>query len=502
LIYRVSRRRTGFNFAWKRSIIDTMNAASQPSTPPDSSLIERFAKIVGDRYALRHADEINPYLIERRDLFHGQTSIVLRPGTVDEVAAVIRLANETRTPVVPQGGNTGLVGGQVPDASGTAIILSLSRLDKVRSVDPEKDAMIAEAGVILADAQAAADAADRLFPLSLASEGSCEIGGNVSTNAGGTAVLAYGNTRELVLGLEVVLASGEIWNGLRTLRKDNTGYDLKNLFIGAEGTLGIVTTAALKLFPKPRGLGTALIGLASPEAALAVLHRAKAIAGHALTSFELMSRRSIDFVLAHLPGSRDPLAGQHDWYVLLEVSSGRSDTEARDLVEAIFVDASEAGLVEDGMMAETIEQARALWDIRHAIPDMQGFEGGSIKHDVSVPVDAMPELIARGIERVTAMIPGIRPVPFGHVGDGNIHFNFTQPEGMDKAAFLARWEEVNAAVHEIVGELGGSISAEHGIGQLKRALLPQFKSAVEIDLMRKIKATLDPNGILNPGKVL
>jgi FAD/FMN-containing dehydrogenase len=479
-----------------------MNVPPASSTLPDPALLDRFADIVGEGYALRQADDISPYLKERRDLFHGRTSIVLRPGTVDEVAAIVRVAKETRTPIVPQGGNTGLVGGQVPDDSGGEVIVSLSRLDKVRSVDPEKDAMIVEAGVILADAQAAADAADRLFPLSLAAEGSCEIGGNISTNAGGTAVLAYGNTRELVLGLEVVLASGKVWNGLRTLRKDNTGYDLKNLFIGAEGTLGIVTAAALKLFPKPRGFGTALIGLASPETALALLHRAKAIAGHALTSFELMSRRCIDYVIAHLPGSRDPLAGRHDWYVLLEVSSGRSDSEARDLVEAIFVDASEAGLIEDGMRAETIEQARALWEIRHAIPDMQGFEGGSIKHDVSVPVDAVPELIARGIARVTAMIPGIRPVPFGHVGDGNIHFNFTQPEGVDKAEFLARWEEVNAAVHEIVADLGGSISAEHGIGQLKRALLPQFKDAVELELMRKIKATLDPNGILNPGKVL
>jgi FAD/FMN-containing dehydrogenase len=479
-----------------------MNPPTPSSAPPGPELIDRFVNIVGERYAVRRTEDISPYLKERRDLFHGRTSIVLRPGSVDEVAAIVRLANETLTPIVPQGGNTGLVGGQVPDESGAEVVVSLSRLDQIRSVDPQADAMIAEAGVILADAQAAADAADRLFPLSLASEGSCEIGGNVSTNAGGTAVLAYGNTRELVLGLEVVLASGEIWHGLRTLRKDNTGYDLKNLFIGAEGTLGIVTAAALKLFPKPRGLGTALIGLASPETALEVLHRAKAIAGHALTSFELMSRRSIEFVLAHLPGSRDPLAGLHEWYVLLEVSSGRSDDEARNLVEAIFADAAEAGLVEDGTMAETIEQSRALWDIRHAIPDMQGLEGGSIKHDVSVPVDAVPELISRGIARVTAMIPGVRPVPFGHVGDGNIHFNFTQPEGMDKAAFLARWEEVNAAIHEIVSDLGGSISAEHGIGQLKRKLLPQFKGAVELELMRKIKAAFDPKDILNPGKVL
>ena len=479
-----------------------MNTPLASTAPLADNLIERFVNIVGPQYALRQTNDIAPYLIEPRDLFHGRAPIVLRPGTVDEVAAIARLANETRTPIVPQGGNTGLVGGQVPDASGSEIIVSLSRLNRVRSVDPAADAMIVEAGVILAEAQAAADAAERLFPLSLAAEGSCQIGGNISTNAGGTAVLAYGNTRDLVLGLEVVLASGEVWNGLRTLRKDNTGYDLKNLFIGAEGTLGIVTAAAVKLFPKPRGVGTALVGLRNPEAALALFHRARAIAGHALTSFELMSRLGLDFVVRHLPGARDPLASPHDWYVLLEISSGRSDVDARDIVEAIFVDGVEAGLIEDGTRAETLEQARAIWHLRHGLPNVQGFEGGSIKHDVSVPVAAVPELIARGTARVLTMIPGVRPVPFGHLGDGNIHFNFTQPVDMDKAAFLDLWIDVNAAVHEIVGELGGSISAEHGIGQLKRALLPQFKGSVELDLMRKIKATLDPNGILNPGKVL
>jgi FAD/FMN-containing dehydrogenase len=476
-----------------------MNA---PAAPLSGDLVDRFAAIVGAKYAIRDPRDIAPYLEERRELFHGRTSVVLRPGTVDEVAAILKLANETETPVVPQGGNTGLVGGQVPDASGAEIIVSLSRLNRVRSVEPAADAMIVEAGVILADAQAAADKADRLFPLSLASEGSCQIGGNLSTNAGGTAVLAYGNSRELVLGLEVVLASGEVWNGLRTLRKDNTGYDLKNLFIGAEGTLGIITAAALKLFPKPRGVGTALIGVSSPEAALQLLHRARGIAGHALTSFELMARLGVEFVLRHLPGARDPMASPHDWYVLVEVSSGRSDEEARDLVEAIFVAGLKAGLIEDGVRAEALEQAHAIWQIRHAIPDVQKFEGGSIKHDVSVPVDAVPELIARGTAKVIDMVPGVRPCPFGHVGDGNIHFNFTQPLEMDKQAFLDRWEEVNAAVHEIVRDLGGSISAEHGIGQLKRPLLPHFKGAVELELMRKIKAALDPKGILNPGKVL
>ncbi len=476
-----------------------MNA---PSPSLASDLIDRFAAIVGPGYALRGAQEIVPFLTEPRDLFHGRTSLVLRPGSVEEVAAIVRLANETRTPIVPQGGNTGLVGGQVPDASGAAIIVSLSRLNRVRKVDPGADAMIVEAGVILADAQAAAAKADRLFPLSLAAEGSAQIGGNLSTNAGGTAVLAYGNSRDLVLGLEVVLASGEVWNGLRTLRKDNTGYDLKNLFIGAEGTLGIITAAALKLFPRPRGVGTAFVGVADPDAALALFHRARAKAGQSLTSFEIMSRLCVDFVFRHLPGTRDPLTGRHNWYVLFEISSGSSDADARALVEAIFAEGAGAGLIEDGVLAETIEQARALWHIRHGIPDVQKFEGGSIKHDVSVPVAAVPELLRRGIARMAEFMPGARPVPFGHIGDGNMHFNFTQPPDMDKQAFLARWQDVNALIHEIVGELGGSVSAEHGIGQLKRALLPQFKSQVELEMMRKIKAALDPNGIFNPGKVL
>jgi len=479
-----------------------MKTPPPPPSPPDGNLIDRFTDIVGARYSLRQADDIAPYLVEPRDKFGGIAAMVLRPGSVEEVAAIAKLANQTCTPIVPQGGNTGLVGGQVPDSSGTAILVSLSRLDKVRSVDPAVNAMIVEGGVILIDAQAAAKSVDRLFPLSLAAEGSCEIGGNIATNAGGTAVLAYGNTRDLVLGLEVVLASGEIWNGLRTLRKDNTGYDLKNLFVGAEGTLGIITAAALKLYPNPRGVGTAFIGLKSPEAALTLFHRARAIAGQSLTSFELMSRLGVEFVLDHLPGARDPLAGHHDWYALIEISSGRSDAEARDLVEAIFIDGAEAGIVDDGTRAETIDQSQAIWQIRHALPNVQSLEGGSIKHDVSVPMAAIPELIARGSARVVAMVPGTRPVPFGHIGDGNIHFNFSQPPDMDKSAFLERWEEVNAAIHGIVGELGGSISAEHGIGQLKRPLLPQFKSAIELDLMRKIKATLDPNGILNPGKVL
>ena len=469
---------------------------------PPTNLIERFAAIVGKEHALRDAAEIAPYLAEQRERFFGRTPMVLRPGSVAEVAAIARLANETRTAIVPQGGDTGLVGGQIPDQSGSQIVVALARLNRQRALDTDSDTMTVEAGMTLAEAQAAADRADRLFPLSLASEGSCQIGGNLATNAGGTAVLAYGNMRELALGLEVVLPSGEVWEGLRKLRKDNTGYDLRDLFIGAEGTLGIITAAVLKLFPKPRGTSVAFVGVADPTAALKLLRLAKDNAGHALTAFELIPRLGMEVVVRHLAGARDPLAGPHAWYVLFEISSRRSQAEADATVEAIFAEAFDQGLVEDGIRAESLGQANELWRMRHALSDVQKGEGGSIKHDVAVPVSAVPELLARASAAVTAAIPGARPFPFGHLGDGNIHLNISQPVGADKAAFLARWSEVNAIVHGVVTELGGTISAEHGIGVLKRDLLPTVKSPVEMDLMRRLKATLDPNGIMNPGKVL
>ncbi len=472
-----------------------MNAPSPP-------LLDRFAAIVGPAYALREPLAIAPYLIEPRNRFHGATALVLRPGTVAEVSAILRLASETRTAIVPQGGNTGLVGGQVPSPRGDEVIVSLSRLDRIRSVDADSYTMTLDAGVTLAAAQAAAEAAGRLLPLSLASEGSCQIGGNISTNAGGTGVLAYGNMRELVLGLEVVLPSGEVWDGLRTLRKDNTGYDLKDLFIGAEGTLGIVTGAVLKLFAQPRGLSVAFFGVADPAAALALFHVARTHAGGGVTGAEIMSRLGLETVTAFTPGTRDPLAAPHPWYLLLEIASSRSQDDAEALVEAIFADGMEKGLVEDGARSSSIEEAHQFWKLRHALSEVQKHLGGSIKHDVAVPVGNVPELIARSSAAMTAMIPGSRPFPFGHIGDGNIHLNLTQPENMDKAAFLARWEEVNEAVHRIALDLGGTISAEHGIGALKRPLLPGVKGAVEMDLMRKIKATLDPLGIMNPGKVL
>jgi FAD/FMN-containing dehydrogenase len=356
--------------------------------------------------------------------------------------------------------------------------------------------------VILADAQAAADAAGRRFPLSLASEGSCEIGGNLATNAGGTAVIAFGTARELTLGLEVVLASGEIWDGLRTLRKDNTGYDLRDLFVGSEGTLGVITAAVLKLVPKPKGVAVAFLGCESATAAVAVLGLARSTAGSGLTACELIARIGVETAVRHMAGVRDPLAAPHHWYLLVEVASLRSQADAEATLDEIFESAARAGLVADGVRALWEDQARAFWRMRHALSEVQKPEGASLKHDVAVPVAAIPEFLDRASAAALRVAPGARPFPFGHLGDGNIHFNVSQPVGMDPAAFLARAESVSAAVYDVVLALGGTISAEHGIGRAKRDLLVRVKSAVEIDLMRRLKRTLDPNGILNPGKVL
>lgn len=466
-----------------------------------AQVLDRMAGIVGARNIIADPDAMLPYLKEWRDLFRGKATAVVRPGSTEEVAAIVRLAAETGTTLVPQGGNTGLVGGQIPITEGREIILSLQRLDKVRAVDAEGDTMIVEAGVTLQRAQEAAEAAGRLFPLSLASEGTCTIGGNLSTNAGGTAVIAYGNARELCMGLEVVLADGRIWNGLRQLRKDNTGYDLKNLFIGAEGTLGVITAAVLKLFPLPAARATAFLALPGPAEALALLNAAKAGAGGTLTTFELMPRTGLDFVLRHAAGTRDPLSEPSPWYVLMEVSA-QSATGLDEAVESFLGEALESSLITDAVLAGSLEQRKDFWKLREMLSEVQRFEGGSIKHDISVPLHATPDFLARAIATVEAMIPGCRPVPFGHLGDGNIHFNVSQPIGADKEAFLARWDEVNHAVHAIVTEMHGSISAEHGIGRLKRYLLPSVKDPVELALMKTLKATLDPQGILNPGAVL
>jgi D-lactate dehydrogenase (cytochrome) len=454
---------------------------------------------VGERYAITDPAEIGPYLTEERGLYHGRSPLVLRPGSVAEVATILKLANETKTPIVPQGGNTGLVGGQTPHQG--EVLMSLRRLDRIREVDPTSNTMTCEAGVVLLKAQEAAAAAGRLFPLSLGAEGSCTIGGNLSTNAGGTGALAYGVARELVLGLEVVLADGRILNNLRKLKKDNTGYDLRHLFIGAEGTLGIITAAVLKLFPRPRAVETSFIGVPSPHAALALLNLAEERAGGMVTSFELIPRIALEFAVKHAPMCRDPLAGSHAWYVLLELSSQARDG-LRGLMEEILAAGVERTLVEDATIAASLEQTKAFWLLRHHIADTQKYEGGSIKHDVSVPVSTVPDFIVEATAAVEAMIPACRPVPFGHLGDGNIHYNVSQPVGADRASFLAHWDEVNDAVFAIVAKLGGSISAEHGIGVMKRELLPDVKDPVAYELMRKFKHLLDPNGILNPGKVL
>ncbi|MBN8919622.1 MAG: FAD-binding oxidoreductase [Rhizobiales bacterium] len=466
-------------------------APAAPALAPD--LIARFSAIVGGRYAITDAADQQAYLVEQRDLYHGRTPLVLRPGSTAEVAAILKLANETRTAVIPQGGNTGLVGGQVP-SSNREVIVSLKRLDRIREVDATSNTMTCEAGVVLQRAQEAAADADRLFPLSLGAEGSCTIGGNLSSNAGGTGALAYGVARDLVLGLEVVLADGRVLNALGKLKKDNTGYDLRNLFVGAEGTLGIITAAVLKLFPRPRAVTVAFIGLKSPHEALALLAIAQGRAGPAVTSFELMPRLGLDFVLRHAPGTRDPLAAHHPWYVVMELSSA-TDT-IQEVAEDILAKAMEQGLVEDAALAGSVEQCRAFMHLRHVLAEVQRHEGGSIKDDVTVPVALVPQFIDEATAVVEAMVPGCRPL------DGNIHFNVSQPVGGDKAAFLAGWEAMNARVHDIITRMGGSISAEHGIGQLKQHLLPHVKDPVAYSLMQTIKSTLDPNGILNPGKVL
>jgi len=470
------------------------------------TLLDRFAAIVGDAYALRSDADTAPFVAERRGLWAGRTPLVLRPGSVGEVSAILKLATETGTPIVPQGGNTGLVGGQMPDGSGHEIVLSLSRLNRIRELDLTSNTVTVEAGVILHDLREAADDKDRLFPLSLASQGSCQIGGNLSSNAGGVGALAYGVARDLCLGLEVVLPTGEVLDDLRKLKKDNTGYDLKDLFIGAEGTLGVITAAVLKLFPKPKGREVAWVGVGSPEKALALYGMAMEQAGPSLTAFELMSDRTLSFVLKHIPGAVSPIERPYPWYVLMEISSGRSAEDASKLIDSILEDymfsTGDDAAQFDGVMASSLAQAEAFWRLRESMSDAQKPEGVSIKHDISVPVASIPEFIARADKAVQRLAPGARPVCFGHMGDGNLHYNVSQPAGGDGAAFQNLYRAMNDAVHAIVRDLGGSISAEHGIGRMKRDELIATAPPVATDLMRRIKRAFDPAGIMNPGKVV
>lgn len=461
-----------------------------------------IAEVVGPHGLIDSPEEKRPYLREERGRYFGQTPFVVRPASTEEVSRVVALCAQAEVPIVPQGGNTGLVGGSIPHEQGEEILLSLGRMNRIRALDPENFTITVEAGCILQQIQEAAAEVDRLFPLSLGAEGSCQIGGNLSTNAGGVQVLRYGNMRDLVLGLEVVLPDGRIWNGLRSLRKDNTGYDLKQLFIGAEGTLGIITAAVLKLYARPREIVTAFVALRDPEAAVQLLGRCRASSGESVTSFELLPRIALDFAFRHVAGCKDPMAKPHSWYMLIELFGGRERGGLREALEETLMAAYEEGLVADASIAETEAQRADFWRLREGIVEAQRFEGGSIKHDVSVPVSAVPSFIEEASKAVAQACPGIRPVAFGHVGDGNVHFNLSQPEGADTAAFLARWEELTRLVHDIVHRFDGSISAEHGIGRMKREENFRFKSELELEMMRRVKQAFDPGNLMNPGKLL
>ena len=466
------------------------------STPRSPDLIETLAGIVGAGHVLTAPADIAPFVTDWRGRYRGAARCVVRPGDTHEVAAVVKACAAAGVPMVPQGGNTSLCGAATPDDSGGAVVISLSRLNRILAVDPENSTISVQAGCSLATVQAAARDADRLFPLALASEGSCQIGGNLSTNAGGVQVLRYGNTRELTLGLEVVLANGEIWNGLRGLRKDNTGYDLKQLFIGAEGTLGIITAAVLKLFPLPRAQTTCWLSLPDATAAVNLINRAKSAFDARLTAFELISETALGLVLRHIPGTRRLLAPA-PWYVLAEFSD-----VAPAEVEHWLAGCIDSGLATDGVIAQSGAQAEKLWALRENISEAQKIEGVSIKHDIAVPVSRIPQFLDACDKALCAAYPGIRIVAFGHVGDGNLHYNLSKPEAGDNAAFIVSQPAVNAIVHDIVHALNGSISAEHGLGQLKRDEILRYKSPTEMALMRSIKQALDPQGLMNPGKVL
>ncbi|CAB3715577.1 FAD-binding oxidoreductase [Trinickia soli] len=475
---------------------------TQTTSTARDAFVAACRDAIGAAHVLTEPHDTAPFLTDWRRRYTGAACAVLRPGTTQEVAAIVQLANTHRVPLVPQGGNTGLAGGATPDGSGAQAVVSLARLNRIRALDPLNNTITVEAGVVLRQVQDHAREAGRLFPLSLAAEGSCTIGGNLGTNAGGTGVLRYGNTRELCLGLEVVTPQGEIWDGLRGLRKDNTGYDLRDLFIGAEGTLGIITAAVMKLHPLPAARVTALAALASPHAALDFLALAHRCAGPLLTGFELMSDFCLRLVGRHFPQMRYPFEQPHAQIVLLELSDSESEEHARALFEQMMEQALESGLVEDAVVAENLAQSRAFWDLREHIPLAQAEEGLNVKHDIAVPISRVATFIEETDAEIAAAVPGARMVTFGHLGDGNLHYNVQAPEGVDARAFLAQFQaQLNRIVYESVYRQGGTFSAEHGVGQLKVDELKHYKSSVELRLMRAIKAALDPLGLMNPGKV-
>lgn len=457
--------------------------------------IEFFTQILGTKYVITQSDEIAPYTEEPRLIYNADSPCVLRPANTEQVSQILAYANERKLPVIPQGGNTGLVGAQVPKL-GSEIIISLSRLSGDIQVSKQTQSLTCGVGNSLAQVQLAALEAGLFFPLSLASEGTCQIGGNISSNAGGTAVLKYGNMRDLVLGLEVVMADGQVWNGLKNLRKDNTGYDLKHLFIGAEGTLGIVTQACLKLYAKPQHTATAFCAIQNPQDAVNLLSMAQKTCDNQVTAFEIIPQIGIDFVLKHGQEMRFPLESQSPWYILLEIAGGD------DAITQILEQAFEAELVTDATIAQNESQAKAIWRLRHVLSEVQGLEGGSIKHDISVAVADIPEFLATAAEIVEQVIPTARPVPFGHIGDGNLHYNVSQPVDMAKQDFLDKWYDLADKIHDLVLKMNGSVSAEHGVGQMKFKDMPKIKSNLELTMMRQIKTQFDPNNILNPFKTI
>jgi FAD/FMN-containing dehydrogenase len=469
---------------------------------PDLDTLGELKAAVGGGGWLEAPEAVAPYLSDFRRLYHGAAPLVLLPGNVDEVAQILRICNREEVAVVPHGGNTSYCGAATPDESGSQIVLSMRRLNRVRQIDAANYSMIVEAGCTLAEAQTAAREAQRLFPLSLGSEGTAQIGGNLSTNAGGTAVLRYGMMRDLVLGLEVVLADGRILHGLKSLRKDNTGYDVKSLFVGAEGTLGVITAACLKLFPQPADTATALVGIDSPQHALDLLARLRTAAGDQLTSFELMPRLGVQLTVQHVPGVADPLEQNAPWYLLVELSSPNPRQDLNSLLTATLEEAAARGAVEDAMFATSMAQAQAMWKLRESVPEAQRRHGASLKHDVSVPVSAIPALIEEGAALVHRLAPEGDVISYGHAGDGNLHFNVSQKPGADIKSFMARGPVLELAMFDLVESLGGSISAEHGIGRLKAAEFSRRADPVELAVMHDLKRALDPKGILNPGKVL
>ncbi len=469
---------------------------------PAADALDRLRTIVGPQGFLDQPDDLEPFTVDHRRLYHGATPLVLRPDSTEQVAAILRLCNESGIGVVPVGGNTSYCGGATPSADGSQIVVSLSRMRRIRCVDALNYTMTVEAGCVLAQAQAAALEADRLFPLSLGSEGSCQIGGNLSTNAGGTAVLRYGMMRDLVLGLEVVLPDGRILDGLSSLRKDNTGYDLRDLFIGAEGTLGIITAASCKLFSRPATTVTAILAIPEPAAAVQLLSRLRSVSCDCVSTFELMPRIALDMVLKNVRETTDPFSDHYNWYVLLEIGSGGYDSGLRDGIEAELAKAMEESLVGNAVIAASDAQREKFWRLRESIPEAQRREGASIKHDISVSSSELPRFIVDGSAAIQQIAPEARIVAYGHLGDGNLHFNASQPTQGDAAAFEALAPRINRAVHDLVARYGGSFSAEHGIGQLKRGALQRYKNPVALSVMKSIKQALDPKGIMNPGKVL